>query len=78
WYRVQGGGVNDPEYMVASSYKNFAAMDEDMAGPYGTMKEHAGEDTADLVWEQYLDSLKDGEAYWSNLLSYDEDLSYDD
>jgi hypothetical protein len=78
WFRVQGGGKEDPEYFVASGYKSFAEMDEERAGPYGTMEAHAGEETAELVWDQYLDSLEDGDSYWSNLLRYDAELSTGD
>lgn len=76
WYEVIGGSQEDPEYFVVQQYKNFAAMDEDTMGPYGALKEHAGEATADLVWDEYRDSLEDGNAYWSELLKYDEELSY--
>ncbi len=75
WYDVQGGGTADAEYFVVQGFKNFAAMDEDQRGPYGTMKEHAGEGTADLIWGQYQDSLEDGDSYWSSLLAYEKDLS---
>lgn len=76
WYAVIGGSQEDPEYFVVQQYKNFAAMDEDTMGPYGTLKEHSGEATADLIWNEYRDSLEEGDAYWSELLRYDEELSY--
>lgn len=78
WYDVLGGGKDDPEYFVVDSYRNFAEMDAERAGPYGSMEAHAGDATADLVWDQYQDSLEDGESYWSNLLRYDEELSHDE
>jgi hypothetical protein len=77
WYAVQGGGRDVADYFVVESYNNFTAMDDDRAGPYKTLSEHAGEDSAELVWDQYLDSLEEEDGYWSELMRYDEGLSHD-
>ena len=76
WYAVEGGSTDDAEYFVVDGFPNFAAMDDDRAGPYGTLKEHAGEDAADLIWDQYLESLEDGDSFWSSLMVYEPDLSH--
>jgi hypothetical protein len=78
WYDVQGGGMDDPDYFVVESFKNFADMDNERAGPYKTTVEHAGEESADLVWGQFRASLEADWSAWSSLLRYDKELSYSD
>lgn len=77
WYDVIGNGSHEPGYFVVSHYENFAAMDEDRAGPYKTIADAAGEERADELWDQFGDSLRDDWEYSTELLRIDEELSHD-
>jgi hypothetical protein len=76
WYDVIGSSSNEPDYFVVTHYDNFAAMDEDRTGPYNVVKEQAGEERADELWDQFGDSLKDDWEYFTVLLRRDTELSH--
>lgn len=78
WYDMIGNSSNEPDYFVVSHYDNFAAMDEDRAGPYATVSEAAGEERADELWEQFGDALKDDWEYFTVMLRRDTELSHSD
>ncbi len=42
WYQVIGADSTEPDYFVVAHYDNFAALDEDRAGPYAVVGEAAG------------------------------------
>lgn len=76
WYDMIGNSSNEPDYFVVSQFDNFAAMDEDRAGPYNVVKEHAGEERADELWGQFDDALRDDWEYFTMLLRRDAELSH--
>ncbi|MFO7582808.1 hypothetical protein [Guyparkeria sp.] len=76
WYEVLGNDSNEPDYFVVSQYANFAAMDEDRAGPYKVVSDAEGEERADELWEQFGDALRDDWEYSSELLQLDPELSH--
>lgn len=76
WYDMIGNSSNEPDYFVVSHYDNFAAMDEDRAGPYSVVREHAGEERADELWEQFGDALHDDWEYFHVMLRRDTELSH--
>lgn len=77
WYDVIGNGSHEPGYFVVSYYDNFAAMDEDRAGPRKAVADAAGEERAAELWEQFGDALRDDWEYSTELLRLDEELSHD-
>lgn len=76
WYEMIGSSSGEPDYFVVSHYDNFAAMDEDRAGPYNVIKEQAGEERADELWGQFDDALRDDWEYFTMLLRRDSELSH--
>lgn len=76
WYEMIGSSSNEPNYFVVTHYDNFAAMDEDRAGPYNVLKEQAGEERADELWDQFEDALEDDWEYFTVLLRRDAELSH--
>ncbi|MGK7296658.1 MAG: hypothetical protein ACNS61_12680 [Candidatus Wenzhouxiangella sp. M2_3B_020] len=76
WYDVIGNDAGEPDYFVVAHYENFAAMDEDRAGPYRTVVDAEGEERADELWAQFGDSLHDDWEYSTLLLSRSSDLGY--
>lgn len=76
WYDVIGSDSNEPNFFVASHFDNFAAMDEDRAGPYATVSGQAGKARADELWAQFDEALHDDWEYSSQLLRRVESLSH--
>lgn len=76
WYDMIGNSSNEPDYFVVSHYENFAAMDEDRTGPYNVVSEHAGEERAEALWDQFGDALKDDWEYFHAMLRRDSELSH--
>lgn len=76
WYNVIGNSSNEPGYFVVAHYDNFAAIDEDRAGPYQAVADAAGEERADELWKQFGDSLRDDREYFTELLRREDDLSH--
>lgn len=76
WYDVIDADSNEPGYFVVEHFANFAAMDEQRAGPYNTVKDQAGEARADELWQQFGDSLTDDWEYFSELLVRVDELGY--
>jgi len=76
WYDMIGNSSNEPDYFVVTHFDDFAAMDEDRAGAYDVVSEHAGEARADELWEQFGDSLKDDWEYFHVMLRRDSELSH--
>jgi len=78
WYDVINNDSNEPDYFVVAHYDNFAAMDEDRAGPYAVVAESGGEARADELWEQFGEALHDDWEYSSQLLRRDDELGHGD
>ena len=76
WYDMIGNSSNEPDYFVVSHYENFAAMDEERAGPYKVVSEYAGEERADELWQQFGDALQDDWEYFHDMLRRDTELSH--
>lgn len=76
WYDMIGNDSTEPDYFVVSHYDNFAAMDEDRAGPYNVVSEALGKERADVLWDQFGESLTDDWEYFSVLLRRDAELSH--
>jgi len=76
WYNMIGNSSNEPDYFVVTHFDNFAAMDEDRAGAYTVVKEQAGEERADELWDDFSDALKDDWEYFTLLLRRDPELSH--
>lgn len=76
WYENIGNDSNEPDYFVVEHFDDFAAMDEDRAGPYDAVVEAAGQERADELWEQFGNSLRDDWEYATDLLRREDDLSH--
>lgn len=77
WFDVQGGARDYPHYFAVEYFDDFAAMDEERAGPYQTVVDAAGAKIAEELWEQYRDSLENAGGYWNQLIHYNEALSFE-
>lgn len=75
WYQNIGNDSTEPDYFVVAHYDNFAALDEDRAGPYDTVVKAAGEERADELWEQFGDALRDDWEYFTDMLRREDELS---
>lgn len=76
WYDMIGNDSNEPDYFVVSHFDNFAAMDEERAGPYKVVSDAAGVERADELWAQFGDALHDDWEYSSQLLRRVDELSH--
>ena len=76
WYDVIGGDGDDASYFVVEHHANFAAMDDDSPGVYGTVQEAKGEAEAKRMFDAFDASLRDDHEYWRNILKRVDSLSY--
>ncbi|MDT8409053.1 MAG: hypothetical protein RQ741_05595 [Wenzhouxiangellaceae bacterium] len=73
WYDVRGGGPGVEDYFVVSTYKNFAAMDEDRPGVWERYEKVHGEAATEAIREKFGDSL---DRSWSYIYSRIDGLSH--
>jgi len=75
WYSMIGVDAGEVNYFQVSQYENFAAMDADRPSYNSVMVEELGEEGAEEMWDEMMDSLAD-DGYKTVLLARQPAWSY--
>lgn len=73
WYTYQGGGIDAPDFFVATPFANFAALDVDRDNVWNIYEKANGKEKRDQLQAEFRGTIKES---WSYLLKRDEDLSH--
>jgi hypothetical protein len=63
WYGIMGGDEDEADYMVVSSYPNYAALDVDEDGPFEVYEQVHGEKKANAMREKWRNAVDAGWSY---------------
>ncbi len=72
WYDFEGGGRDDPDYMVSLPFKNFAGLDAEWDGPWEVYEQKHGKEKMTKMRDKFRDALDDS---WAYMYKLNEDLS---
>jgi hypothetical protein len=75
WYQMIGSDADGIDYFQVSQYENFAEIDADRPSYNSVMVEELGEEGAEEMWDELMDSLADY-GYKTVLLARAPDWSY--
>ncbi len=73
WYNSIGGGSGNPNFLLVSTFKNFAAMDEARDNVWTVVENAFGKEKRSALQADFRDSIEDS---WSYIFSKVEDLSH--
>jgi len=72
WYDVNGGGPKDPDYMVATPFANYAALDIKRDGVWKMYETKHGKDKSDALRARVRASIDEN---WAYLYKLNDELS---
>lgn len=73
WYDFVGGGMDSPDYMVATPYKNFAQLDEPFDGPWAVYEKAHSKEKMEQMRSKFRSSVDEA---WSYLYKLNPKLSH--